>query len=151
MIVLPAENPQVVKAYVHWLYASSLPMLTETGDATFELLAQAYVFGDGRMDAKFCNAVIHSSVSATIEHKCLTADEAFKIVFEGSAPGCGGRRILVEFIAAQIQDGPELDQQIESDTGEMMTDVMKAITRLRPQQKTYPWILSTDTYLEKLT
>jgi hypothetical protein len=61
-VFLAKEAPDVFKAYIHWLYRSSIPVpiweLTGRFDNGYLVPVKAYVLGNGLPDVKFQNATI---------------------------------------------------------------------------------------------
>lgn len=149
IIVLPSDDPEIVRAYVRWLYnPSRIPLPDDRQSASgYVRLAKMYVFGEARIDVKFKNAVIEAFILATPKYQCYPPAEALRVVYKGTSPGSGARRLLADFIAYNAkEDDPEWNQEMESYKGEMWMDVMKAMTRLRKPEPGYPWMISSAPY-----
>ncbi|KAF2252550.1 hypothetical protein BU26DRAFT_480267 [Trematosphaeria pertusa] len=151
-IDLTDESLGIVKSYVRWLYLGVLPKPGGSLDLDFNNLTNAYLFGERMMDIKYKNAVLDQLIAvafilATPKYQCYPPAEALRVVYKGTSPGSGARRLLADFIAYNAkEDDPEWNQEMESYKGEMWMDVMKAMTRLRKPEPGYPWMISSAPY-----
>lgn len=153
VIELPDEVPEVVHAWVHWLYSAQIPLPDDDDEKAADLvylrLAHLYVFGEARLDSKFKNAIIEEFVRAAKLYECSPSVEVMHIVYEGTSENSGARRLLVDLSAcyANANDDDWLDQ-MTTYTGDMWKDVMVAVVRLRPAG-VLPW--KSGPYLDKMS
>jgi hypothetical protein len=117
-IELPEEIPEHMEYYCEYLYSGELPTKDfshrESGDnmeAGFELLANLYVLGERRMDAKLRNAIIHEMLCVQtlpvripaafgFNNSCVPPTTAVNIIYQGTREGPPARRLMVDMVIA---------------------------------------------------
>ena len=164
VVNLPEDSANTVVGCIKWLYYDKIAIeLYEAGDDKLEkkaeeaekvfcLLAEAYVFGEKIIDAKYKNAVIETIVAACIASGWNMGPESARIAYEGTPPGSSVRRLIAENIAYKAfvdsKDGVGWLQFIEGYPRYVLVDALKAMVRVRSKLSAdlYP---SLDSYLEK--
>ncbi|KAF1846051.1 uncharacterized protein K460DRAFT_313111 [Cucurbitaria berberidis CBS 394.84] len=147
-IELPDDPLNTVSDYIRWLYTATMPLklyrmrdedtrekIAEESEKVFILLAQAYVFGEKIIDAKYKNTVVKSVLEAKESAGWNMGPESVTIVYNGTPSGSPLRRLIADNIARLAYD--------DSDKGigwmsffdgcpkEALVDAMKATVRTR--------------------
>lgn len=149
-IILPDEDPHIVKGYIHWLYSGKFPMpAVDKGAPHFRRLSYAYIFGDRRMDPKFKNAIIDAFVATAAEFCSYPSATTMAIVYEETPEGCPARQLLADFIAYRAKNTPDWNTEMGRYDKAMLVDIARAMIRVRPQVDFLPAQMLNQAYYEK--
>ena len=143
-------DPQVFKAYVHWLYTGNMPRLFDDPDDEFAFLAKLYVLGEELMDVTFKNIIIDIFVVVTVEDRCYPIGEPVAIIYAGTPASSPARRLMVDFCAhvANVKDDSWLIEFPECPK-EFLVDALTATITLRTETPgSRPWTQSQSSYHE---
>ncbi|KAF2276944.1 uncharacterized protein EI97DRAFT_432564 [Westerdykella ornata] len=96
---LPDDDPDVFRAFHHWLYYGTLySQLTPEGKVPLSayLIAKVYVFGDARGIPHLCNASVDLLVQKSLS-EWVFCHGVLNYVYDNTPENCGLRRLLVKF------------------------------------------------------
>jgi hypothetical protein len=158
-IVLPDESLDIVKLYVQWLYSGSLgipvaptekrPTYSEVAEAILIVLAEAYVFGEKRLDVSFKNAVLEIFAQVSTNYHWIPGPEALAVIIAGTCPSSPLRRFALDQLAHHASDRTEWDNEVSQYSHEVAIEVLRAIVKKRQPSKVR-WEVSLKDYLEKV-
>lgn len=113
VIDMPEDTPEVVSAYVDWLYSDKMlpsagepPKDVKTHVRESNYLAKLYVFGEKIQDDSFCDAVI-TAFTKHLDHKIIGSRhtvgvDAVETMMAGTPQGSPGRRFILQVIARRV-------------------------------------------------
>ncbi|KAH6870637.1 hypothetical protein BKA58DRAFT_440178 [Alternaria rosae] len=149
VVNLPEDSAPLVTGYVKWLYHDKITIKlyearkhtteerADEAEKVFILLAEAYVFGEKIIDAKYKNAVIETIIAACEASSWNMGPESVSIAYEGTPPGSPLRRMIAESIAYKAfvdsKEGVGWLHFIEGYPRDVLVDALKAMVRVRPK------------------
>lgn len=98
-VCLPDDNPDLVYAYVQWVYAGKVFAKTKDDDdePTFTPLAKQHALGEKLLDDNFQDCVLNEMISLTRENEgYLPVDADITIIYESTGTSSPARRLLVD-------------------------------------------------------
>ena len=154
MISIEAE-PQVFKAYVHWLHLSTLPCPSagknyEDCNKDYIFLAKLYVMGEELMDTKFQNDILDTIIATSNKSCYLPIGQPVAIIYAGTPAKSPARRLMVDFCVYSAHDDNSWTKHFPNCPKEFLVEVLGAIVKLRdtPPAGTRPWKGSHMSYHE---
>lgn len=99
------NEPDVFKAYVHWLYFGTIPRLTNDDSITsagsdYNTLAKLYVVEEESMDTCFKNVVIGNFTAVSARsykgHQIYPGARSIPIIYEGTTKDSQMRRLIAD-------------------------------------------------------
>lgn len=154
-LILAEANVEEFSAYVHWLYFGTLPAEKSPtrgqilDDIDFPSLARAYVLGEELMDIAFKNSVLDSIVAVMEQFNWLPTGETVNIIFRGTPPGSGARRLVTEVCAHWAQNTDNWIKEFELYDKEFLLEALREMTSVRPKTGKQPWYVNRTQYHEK--
>lgn len=123
---MPEDTPEVVSAYVDWLYSDKIfpksdepPVDARTHGQESDHLAKLYVFGEKNQDDAFCDAVItawtrHLGKKIDGRYYWFPAD-SIRQLYAGTSSSSPARRFVVQTFVkygckAWLQEDPRFSQ-----------------------------------------
>jgi hypothetical protein len=158
------DSVYTVTDYIKWLYFDNVPVeLHKCGEDTrkkgaeeaekvFVRLAEAYVFGEKILDAKYKNAVVRTVRTAIEISGWYLGPNSVHVIYNGTPSTSPLRRLIADSVACYSYDDSEEEigwmVYFDGYPREALVDAMKATVkaRLRPKRDRYPRI---DSYLEE--
>ena len=99
-VELKDDNPDVFRAFFHWMYTGKLyfaPDASDTVPLDHGLIFEIYVFGDSRGVPALCNAAIDLLVQKMHQEWTIPLNEV-PYVFRNTLPGSPLRKYLVQVV-----------------------------------------------------
>jgi hypothetical protein len=148
-IDLSDDSVKIVSDYIRWLYCDHMPVQlykatqdtrakkAEEAGKVFLTLAEAYVFGEKIVDAKYKNAVVKTVIAAIESSQWNLGPDSVNIIYKGTPPKSPLRRLFADSVACMAFDdskgGVGWIQFIDGYPREALADAMKATIRARPE------------------
>ena len=163
-IDLPDDSVQTVSDYIKWLYYDKMPIklynagkdtpekAAEEAEKVFVMLAEAYVYGEKIMDAKYKNVVVETILAGIQSSGWNLGPSSVDIIYKGTPSTSSLRRFVADSVAYKAYDdsraGVGWMDYLDAYPKEALVDAIKATVRARsrPQHHAHSDITS---YLEK--
>ncbi|KAF1979084.1 hypothetical protein BU23DRAFT_595528 [Bimuria novae-zelandiae CBS 107.79] len=164
IIDLAGYSVQTVSDYIKWLYSDNIQIkLYHAGEGArekvageaekiFVMLAEAYVFGEEIIDAKYKNALVKTVLAAIKSFGWNLGPNSVDIIYKGTPSTSPLRRLIADSVANQAHDDSEEGfgwmDYFDAYPREALVDAIKATVRARPRpgHGTY---LGISSYLEE--
>lgn len=142
-ISLPIDDPNTVRNYLHFLYASDVPA------TNYEELAALYVYGEKVMDSRFKHAVVKALIRSTRQvhedGKCyFPVTNTVNCIYAGTLDGSPARKLLVDIFACH--GNPSWMGEYEYDPS-FLKDLV--VQRMQESQGYEDWLDSTNIVAER--
>ena len=143
IIELPKDEPDMIYAYVQWLYAGKIFLNSQkrSGKGDFKMLAKLYVFGEKIMNDSFQDCVLDETVHLSTELSeskgilRFPGEYSITIIYEGT-PKCSPLRSWVTDCYVTHGEEGWVDKDEESGLwdvpAEFKDDVLEAVFAKRP-------------------
>lgn len=125
----------------------------EEANKVFDILAEAYVFGEKIIDVKYKNAVVKTMLAAVHSSRQYPGHNSVNIIYKGTPSASPLRRFIADSVAFAayddlIQGGNGWMAFFDACPREALVDAIKAIVRVRPSPE-HSIDPCTDLYVEE--
>jgi hypothetical protein len=147
-------EPGVFKAYLHWLYTSTIASPSPDPDSTdvwYPFLAKLYVLGEELIDIRFKNCILDTFVTVAREARWYPTGHPIAIIYAGTPMNSPARRLMIDFFAYEAHSNDDSwTKQLQDCPKEFVLDALVAIIKLRkgPTGAPRPWDQSQIAYHE---
>ncbi|SMY22710.1 unnamed protein product [Zymoseptoria tritici ST99CH_1A5] len=141
-IDLPDDQPEVIGAFVEWLYTQNIAvtptcqMKREESHEQHVRLAHMYVFGEKIQNTAFRNAVISAILEALDGTKGAGAynpvTNAVKIIYDGTLPGSTARKLMA-YLHVEGGAADWFGKDAKEHHPDFLFDVVQALMKKRDQ------------------
>ena len=134
-IKLPEESPIHMGYYVEHMFGLAPPtrVLTEKSQCLpnfshhFKLLAELYILGERRLDAKYQNVIVRELVRVGRLGGRIPGSEVVNIIYQGTTKDSPARRMVVAYAMGCPSDYWYQDVNIDGVDAEFWRDLSKAL------------------------
>lgn len=112
VIDLSTDTLQNIRLYTHWLYTHTVPITEQTCkeqgtdgasvEATWDILAAAYVLGEKIMDTTYKNAILSKMIEVLRWLSCSPPASAVSLIYGGTLPNSPARRLMADVVAQEV-------------------------------------------------
>lgn len=145
VIDLPQDTVQAVSDYIRWLYSGRIPVqLRKAGEGTetaeeaesvYVLIAEAYVFGEKILDAKYKNTMMKTVLAAKDLYGWNLGPDSVDIIYKGTPSTSLFRRLIANGVAREAFDDTKWMEFLDGYPREALVDAIKVTVRARPKPK----------------
>jgi hypothetical protein len=121
IIKLKEDDSEIVRHYIHWLYAATLPR------AELTVLSKLYVLGDKFVDIAYKIAVV-LAILREVEDGSYPIGEPIDTIYDGTFEGSLGRKLMVDLVYLNGEPGWV---EHNRDNVEFMTDLAVKGVKMR--------------------
>ncbi|CAK4030501.1 unnamed protein product [Lecanosticta acicola] len=155
---LPEDIPEVVAAYLEWIYFAALPSHSNIGltqaelPRHYRLLAQLYVFAEKIQDDACCNRVL-ASFAQRCEEPVLAGTpvlftyETLRIIYAGTPPASPIRRFFVD--VASESGHATFSRDADAYPREFLVELTYSLLVRCPQPKVGNYFLEREKWYKK--